>query len=266
VRQVRSSDAEISYEVIGKGPDLVLLHPFPANRDVWRPAAELLATRYRITLPDLRGHGDSTTGEGPATMEKHAIDLQRVCEDAKVGRAVFAGVSIGGYVLFEFWRRVRDRVAALVLADTRAAEDTEEARINRLRAADDVEKHGPEAFIEAQVQRLLGATTLTTRPDLVDRSRQMMRKSTAQGIAAVQRGMASRPDSTATLCTIGVPTLFVFGGEDQLTTPAEGAEMARSVPGSRLQVIPQAGHYAVFERHEDAVRILRSWLDSLSPW
>lgn len=199
-------------------------------------------------------------------MEKHATDLQRVCEDAKVAKAVFAGVSIGGYVLFEFWRRFRERVAALVLADTRAAADTDEARSNRLKAADDVEKHGPEAFIEAQIPRLLGANTLTTRPDIVDRSRQMMRKSTAHGIAAVQRGMASRRDSTATLGTISVPTLFIFGAEDQLTTPAEGEGMARAVAGSRLQVIPQAGHYAVFERHEDAVRILRPWLDALSPW
>src|SRR5512133_1815717 len=100
--QVRSGDAEIVYEVMGKGPDLVLLHPFPANRGIWMPAAEMLAARYRVILPDLRGHGDSTTGDGPATMENHAVDIANVCTDAKVGRAVFAGVSIGGYALFEF--------------------------------------------------------------------------------------------------------------------------------------------------------------------
>lgn len=261
--QVRSGDAEISYEMMGKGPSVVLLHPFPANRGVWMPVAEQLATRYRLVLPDLRGHGDSTPGDGPATMEKHAADLVRVCEDANVGRAVFAGVSIGGYVLFEFWRRFRERVTALVLSDTRAAADTDEARATRVKAADDVEKYGPETFIEAQVPRLLGASTVAARPDLVDGVRQMMHKMTVRGIAAVERGMASRPDSTATLPVIDVPTLLLFGEEDQLTTPAEGGSLARAISGSRIQIIPKAGHYAVFERHEDVLNILRPWLDAL---
>lgn len=264
--RVISGDAEIAYEVIGKGPDVVLLHPFPANRNFWLPAAELLAGHYRLILPDLRGHGDSGVGEGPVTMEKHAADLARVCDDAGVNRAVFIGVSIGGYLLFEFWRRHRLRVAALGLCDTRAASDTDEARANRMKAAEEVEKHGPTSFIEAQFPRLLGETTVATRPDLVDAVRQMMRGMTVRGIAAVQRGMALRPDSSPTLSSIDVATLLIFGEEDRLTTTAEGQAMQRQIPGSRLEVIPRAGHYAVFERHEDAVRILRPWLDGLARW
>jgi len=261
--RIKSGDAEIAYEVLGKGSEVVLLHPFPANSGIWQPAAELLASRYRVILPDLRGHGDSTPGDGPATMDKHAADLVRVCDDAGVSRAVFVGVSIGGYVLFEFWRRHRERVAALGLSDTRAAADTEEARNLRLNAADDVEKHGPDDFIAAQVPRLLGESTLSARPDLIDRAREMMRKMTVKGIAAAQRGMAARPDSTSTISSINVPTLLVFGDEDRLTTPAEGRTMQQAIAGSSFHLIPRAGHYAVFERHEDAVRILRPWLDSL---
>src|SRR5512141_2181589 len=115
--RVRSSDTEISYEVMGSGPDVVLLHPFPANRGVWTPVAEKLASRYRLILPDLRGHGESGVGEGPATMEKHAADVARVMDDAGVRKAVFAGESIGGYILVGFWRRMRERVAALVLCN-----------------------------------------------------------------------------------------------------------------------------------------------------
>jgi 3-oxoadipate enol-lactonase len=259
-KRIKSSDAEIFYDVQGEGPDVVLLHPFPANHDFWKRVAELLADSYRVILPDLRGHGDSTPGDGPATMEKHAADLARVCDDAGVGRAIFAGVSIGGYVLFEFWRRARDRFAGLVLSDTKAAADTEQARGMRLKAADDVEKYGPERFTEAQIPRLLGETTRTTRPDKVDRARQMMRKMTVQGIAAVQRGMAQRPDSTPTLPAIDVPTLLVFGEEDVLTTPAEGRAMQRQIAGSKMQIIPRAGHYAMFEHPEDAARVLRAWL------
>src|SRR5271155_285953 len=98
--RITSGDAEIFYEVLGSGPPVVLLHPFPANHDLWKPAAQALVSSYRVILPDLRGHGDSGIGEGPATMEKHAADLVRVMDDAKIGRAALVGVSIGGYVLF----------------------------------------------------------------------------------------------------------------------------------------------------------------------
>src|SRR5882672_5054612 len=123
---IKSDDAEITYQVMGQGPPIVLLHPFPVNHELWLPAAQALVSRYRVILPDLRGHGASGVGEGPATMEKHAADLARVMDRAEVGRAVMAGISIGGYVLFEFWRRFRGRVAGLALCNTKAQADSAE--------------------------------------------------------------------------------------------------------------------------------------------
>ena len=112
-RRIKSGDAELVYWSLGDGPAVVLLHPFPVNHEFWLPVGETLATRYRVVVPDLRGHGDSGVGEGPATMEKHAADIVRVMDDAEIGPAPLIGVSIGGYALFEFWRRYRGRVAAL---------------------------------------------------------------------------------------------------------------------------------------------------------
>jgi len=259
-------DAEIFYTMMGDGPPIVLLHPFPANHKVWLPAAELLGGRYRLILPDLRGHGQSGAGAGPATMEKHGADLLRLLETCGVGKAVFAGVSIGGYVLFEFWRRHRGRVSGLILCDTRAGADMDEGRANRLRAADDVEKRGPVPFIDSMIPKLLGDTTRTTRPDLVERARKMMLEMSVAGIAAVQRGMAARPDSVADLKTINVPTLVLVGAEDILTPLSEAESMQRQIASSRLQVIPRAGHYAIFEQHEAAGRAIRGFLDGLKTW
>lgn len=264
--RIRSGDGEISYQVLGKGPDVVLLHPFPANHEIWLPVAESLSSRYRVILPDLRGHGDSTAGDGPATMAKHADDLRHVLDDAGVGRAVFGGISIGGYVLFEFWRRESDRFAGMILSDTRAGADTDDARAMRMKAAGDVERLGPEQFLDAQPARLLGRTTLMARPDLVERVRVMMRKMTVRGISTVQRGMAMRSDSTPVLASIDVPALLIFGEEDELTTVAQAQAMQRQMPTSTLQVISRAGHYSIFERQEDAAIILRQWLDRLPRW
>ena len=258
--QVASSDAQIHYEVLGKGPDLVLLHPFPASHEFWMPVAEALAARYRVTLPDLRGHGASQPGSGPATMEKQATDLARVCDDAGIGKAVFGGVSIGGYVLFEFWRRHRERVAGLMLCCTRANADTEEGRAARLASVDEVAKRGPEPFLDAQIERLVGETTHRNRPDIAAAARRMMGQMTVAGIAEVQRGMAVRPDSTPTLATINVPTLIVAGEEDVVAPLEEAQRMHRAVAGSQLRVISKAGHYAVFERPEAASEIIREFL------
>lgn len=263
MNRIRSGDAEIAYVIAGDGPPLLLLHPFPAHREFWLPAAEALTSRYRVILPDLRAHGDSDAGEGPATMEKHALDLARVLDDADVGRALFCGVSIGGYVLFEFWRRFRRRVAGLVLCDTRPQPDTPEGRATRLKSAEDVLERGTEPFIESMIPKLLGKTTLVARPDLVTQARRMMRKMSPDDIAQVQRGMAERPDSVPTLKTIDVPTLILIGEEDGLSTVADGELMRQNIPGSQFKLIPKAGHYAAWEQPEEVGKLIRQFVDAL---
>jgi pimeloyl-ACP methyl ester carboxylesterase len=264
MERLRSGDAEIFYEVRGNGPPVVLLHPFPSHHEFWHPVAAALESRYRLILPDLRGHGDSEIGEGPALMAKHASDIGRVLDAAGAGKAAFIGCSIGGYILFEFWRRFRTRVTALALCDTRPQADTAEARANRLKSADTVLEQGTAPFIETMIPKLMGRTTVSTRPDLVDGARAMMRKMSAEDISLVLRGMAERPDSVTDLKTINVPTLIVIGEEDVLSTVADGELMRQNIAGSLLKVIPKAGHYASWEQPEAVGEILRQFLDEVT--
>jgi pimeloyl-ACP methyl ester carboxylesterase len=259
---IKSEDAEIVYEVRGNGPPVLLLHPFPANREFWKPAAQALTSRYKLIIPDLRGHGDSGIGQGPAFTGKHADDLARILDQEEIGRAAMVGVSIGGYILFEFWRRYRGRVAALVLSNTKAQMDTPEARNARLQAAADVLERGTEPFINGFLPKGLGKTTLNTRPDLVDGARRMMMKMSPEDISLVQKGMAERPDSIPDLKTINIPTLIVTGDEDVFSPLADAELMRRNVVGSQLKVIPRAGHYAAWEQPEAAGILLRQFLDS----
>ena len=263
LQKIKSSDAEIVYRVLGEGAPVVLLHPFPVNHEFWVPVANALSTRYRLIFPDLRGHGDSDVGEGPATMDKHAADIAAVMDDAGVGRAPLVGVSIGGYVLFEFWRKYRGRVAALGLCNTKAPADSGEARAGRLQAANDVLERGTEPFFESMVPRLLGKTTRETRPDLVDGALRMMRKMSPEDVAQVQRGMAARPNSMDTLKTINVPTLLVTGDEDILTGVNEAELMRQHISGSQLCVIPKSGHYSGWEQPEDVGKVLRQFLEQV---
>jgi pimeloyl-ACP methyl ester carboxylesterase len=196
-------------------------------------------------------------------MEKCAADIAHVMDDANIGRAPLFGVSIGGYVLFEFWRKHRGRVAALGLCNTKAPADGPEARARRLQAANDVLERGTEPFFESMILKVMAKTTREMRPDLVEGALRMMRKMSPEDVAQVQRGMAARPDSIETLKTMNVPTLVVTGDEDSLTGVNEAELMRRHIPGSQVRVISKAGHYSPWEQSDEAARLLRQFLDGL---
>ncbi|MBO0911846.1 MAG: alpha/beta fold hydrolase [Acidobacteria bacterium] len=261
---IRTEDAEIFYDIAGGGPPVVLLHPFPLHHEFWLPAAEFLRQRYRLIMPDLRGHGKSDLGEGPATMVKHAADVVRVMNDAGVERASLVGVSIGGYVIFELWRRYPERVRALVLANTKAQPDAPEARNARLQAAKEVLDRGTEPFFEGMLEKCLAETTRRLRPDLVRGALGMMRTMSAEDVAGVQHGMAERADSLAILKTINVPALIITGDEDRTTGPPEAEVMKENIPLSEMKVVAKAGHYSPWEQPEEVGRLLRQFLDSVS--
>src|SRR5215472_9795214 len=262
--KLKSEGTEIFYDVKGDGFPVVLLHPFPVNHHFWDHCVQALEHRYKLVLPDLRGHGESPPGDGAATMDRHARDLARLCDELNISKAVFAGVSVGGYILFEFWRQSRQRVAALILSNTRASAETAEGRSNREKSIRSVQERGPGPFIEELLPRLLGRTTLETRADRVSGAREMMSRMTVAGIVAVQQGMAARPDSIPTLKTINVPTLIVAGEEDILTPLPEAELMKKHIPGSRLELVPRAGHYAAFEQPAYCGKLLRTFLNGMN--
>lgn len=258
---LKSDGVDLYYEVKGEGPDVVLLHPFPSDHGFWLPMAQHLESRFRLVMPDLRGLGKSGVGEGPTTMAMLATDLLRLCDELKIDRAVFIGCSVGGYLLFEFWRRSRERVNALVLMDTKPAADTDEGRAGRLQNAEAVMQNGPAWAIEQVVPKMLSPVTVSSRLDVVEATRATMRQATAKGMAALQRGMAERIDSTPTLAEIDVPVLVLGGEDDGFSTVNDMGRMARGIRGAELKVLPKAGHFAALEQPEEMGRLVREFLE-----
>jgi pimeloyl-ACP methyl ester carboxylesterase len=256
-------DVRLAYDDEGEGDPILLVHGFPLGRWIWDEPRRALARRWRVVVPDLRGAGDSDVPDGPYSMDLLADDLARLCDALRFERVILGGLSMGGYVAFAFWRRHPARVRALMLCDTRSKGDDRGERVIRQSAAATALARGTAAVVDAMLPKLLGQTTLGSRPALVDAVRARLGRTDPRGVAGALLGMKDRPDSTPTLGTITVPTLVLVGGEDALTTPALAREMAAAIRGSRLEVIEGAGHLTPVEEPERTTAALERFLSAL---
>jgi 3-oxoadipate enol-lactonase len=258
----RVRDIEMAYDDEGRGEPLVLLHGFPFDRSMWREQSRAFGETCRVVAPDLRGQGETSLGEtkGAATMEEMAADVAALLDGLNIERAVVGGLSMGGYVALAFCRAFPGRVRALVLADTRAQGDTEDARRTREETALRALSEGMAPIADAMMPKLLSAGTRERRPETVARVREMMLATKPEGAAAALRGMALRRDQTDLLEEIEAPTLVVVGSEDAITPPAEAEAMRDKIKGARLVVMEGAGHLSNVERPEEFNRALSDFL------
>jgi 3-oxoadipate enol-lactonase len=244
----------------GSGDALLFLHAFPLDASMWDHQVAAFSDRHRCLRPDVYGFGASPAPPPGMTLDTLAEAVVDALDSHGVQSATVVGLSMGGYVTFALLRRVADRVGALVLCDTRAATDTEQARADRLAMAAQVRRDGVEGIVEPMVGRLL-APHSATEFHISDPVRGRIRRATAEGVAAAQEAMAGRPDSTALLGSISVPTLVVVGAQDALTPPEEARRMADAIPGARIEVIDDAGHLSNLERWDAFNAALARFLD-----
>jgi 3-oxoadipate enol-lactonase len=253
----------LAYTDEGQGPSVVFLHAFPQNRSMWDQQVTALSKTHRVIAPDFRGFGDSDAPPGPYSLDQYADDVNGLLDRLAVGQAVFAGLSMGGYTLFAFYRRHAARVHALVLADTRAGADTEDGRAGRFAMARTAGERGAGAIADIMLPKLLSPDALRTRPELVRQVRERIERTHVNGIAGALMAMAGRPDSVPLLPQIACPTLVITGELDGPTPPSEGKLMAGAIPGARLEIIPGAGHLANLEQPEAFNQAVLNFLQTL---
>ncbi len=259
------SAAGLSFDDLGDGPAVVLLHAFPLARTMWRPQVEALQGEYRVITPDLRGFGGSRGFADAPSVETMADDVAGLLDELKVpGPVVLGGLSMGGYVALAFARRHPARLRGLVLADTKADPDDAEGRANRDRLIAFAQNNTARAVIDQMLPKLLGADTTARRPEVVEEVRAIASRQTVAGIVGALKGLRDRPDANPDLGAVAVPTLVLVGRDDTLTPPAKSEEMAARIPNARLVVLDGAGHLSNLEQPERFNAALRSFLQSLA--
>ncbi len=260
--QIEHNGASLFATILGTGPDVILLHPTPVHHAFWLPVAELLADRYRLTLIDLRGHGQSSLGSGAVTVDKLADDTHAVLQALEIRQAAFVGCSIGSYTLYEYWRRFPREMAALAITCGKPQPDTEANREKRRESMHAAQQPGGlQAFFDRTADTLVGTTAKRLHPEVRAAARAMMDDFSLPAMLAVQQGLMQRPDSVPTLATIDAPVFVLAGGEDQGSTPAEMHVIAEQAPHAELHLLQDAGHFAPLEQPQNVAALIAEFLD-----
>jgi len=255
---------ELAFVDEGGGLPVVLVHGFPLDHSMWNAQIDALSRRYRVIAPDMRGFGRSGVDQTTVGMERLADDLAALLDALEVRRPVaMAGLSMGGYVAFQFWRKYGSQLAGLILLDTRSVADSAEVAAGRLEMAERVLREGPAPLIDNMTPRLFAKTVLDSRPDIVDTLQHVMLNTDRRAIAAALRGMAERPDVTGMLAKIDCPTLVIVGQEDAISTSDEMHEIARAIPTAEFLEIAGSGHMTTMEKPGEVNAALLEFLDTL---
>jgi 3-oxoadipate enol-lactonase len=263
VQRLMVHGVNLAVEDRGEGPAILFVHGYPHDRSIWRALVQGL-DGYRRIAPDLRGMGQSDAPDLGYSISTYAADLAALLDALGVEEVVLCGLSMGGYIAFEFLRQWRSRVRGLVLMDTRAEPDDAEGRRARDAAAALARDSGADAVAESLVPRMLAPSTLADRPQVAEEVRAMMARTPVSGMVGALTAMRDRPGSEGLLPTLaGLPTLVMVGQSDVLTPPDHARGMAQVIPGAQLSVIPGAGHLPPLEQPEAVNQRVREFLDSL---
>lgn len=261
--RTRVNGITIAYSDQGTGLPIIFLHAFPLNRTMWATQEKALSSQFRIIPIDLRGHGESDAPLWRYTLDQSADDVNALLDQLAIQQALFVGLSMGGYILFAFYRKYAARVRGLILADTKAQADTEEGKEGRFQMAQTAYKQGPSAIADIMIPKLLSPATIQTRPEIVRQVRAMIEGNQISGIAGDLMAMAGRPDSIPLLSQITCPTQIIGGELDQATPPSDAKLMADQIPNACLAAIPRAAHLVNLEQPEAFNHIVAAFASAL---
>jgi 3-oxoadipate enol-lactonase len=258
-------DIEMTLEDRGAGRVLLFVHGFPLDHTMWQAQIDGFSRDHRVLAPDIRGFGKTPLGDCEVTMRRYADDLALLLDRLNIReKIVFCGLSMGGYIAWQFWQKYAERLAAVIVCDTRAAADTPQAREGRAALAAQVLAKGPQAAADAMLPKLFGPESERDHTDAIAATRAVILRNPAAGIAAALDGMAKRPDVTDMLGGIAIPTLVVVGEHDAISPPAEMRCIADRIPGADFATIRGAGHMSPLENSLEFNAALRRFLPTIA--
>ncbi len=244
-----------------ENPAIVFIHAFPLSSEMWMEQVQYFSEKFYCVAPDLPGFGESELPNHAFTFEFYVDAILNYLEQAKIEKAIWCGLSMGGYVALRMYERDPRKCAALILCDTKAAADNNEAKIKRGDALQSLQKNRNQ-FVQNQWKALIGETS-QKESSIETRFYELIEKTSDAGISSGLVALATRTDSTQMLAKIAVPTLVVVGEEDKVTPVADAEFMAKCILGSQFKKIKNTGHLSNIENPKSFNETLFNFMNSL---
>jgi 3-oxoadipate enol-lactonase len=248
---------DIGYEEAGGGEPapIVFLHGVGSDKSVWRPQLKHFGATRRAIAFDYPGYGDSDPAPKGTTRDDYASAIVSALHELGIERAHVCGLSLGGVVAIAICNANENRCASLILADTFAVHPDGQAIYERSMAASDKLR----AMAEARIDVLLAEPAdPAVRSEVVETMARIPTAAYCIGAKAVWLA-----DQTGRAREIGVPTLVLCGTKDKVTPPALSQELARLIPGAKLELIEGAGHIGNLEKPFEFNQILDRFIRNL---
>ena len=261
---VQVGSATIAYRVQGHGPAMMLVHGYPLSGELFSKNRAVLARRYTVVTPDLRGFGNSTTPDAKGGVELYAKDMLAVMDHLHIQRAIIGGMSMGGPVVLEMYREQPQRFLGLMLIDSTSSPSTDAEKADSPGPfARQARTQGVASFVPALMPYILTEQTRTGNPALVKFVGDVVKTSSVNGAVGGGDTYANRPDSQPTLADVKVPVLFIVGSDDPIDPVKMAETMHQNTPGSRLVIVPGASHAAIIEKPEACNQAIEAWAGTL---
>lgn len=243
------NNIEVSYSDEGPAvsPVIIFIHGFPFNKSMWNLQVDSLKDKYRLIRYDIRGHGNSGTGDEDFSIDLFASDLIGLMDALKIDRAILCGLSMGGYIALNAIGKYPERFDGLVLSDTQCIADTPEAKEKRIKTIEAIKHSGVKTYAAESIKNLFAPESLQTKLKETADVKEMILNTSVQSLCNTLHALSVRKDTCHLLPEIKVPVLILVGSEDKITPPAAAGFMHERIKGSMLKIIDHAGHLSNLE-------------------
>ena len=260
---VQVGSAKIAYRVQGHGPAMMLVHGYPLSGELFAKNRSVLAHRYTVVTPDLRGFGNSTTPDTKGGVQLYAKDMLAVMDHLHIQKAIIGGMSMGGPVVFEMYRQAPNRFKGMILIDTTAAPANDVEKAEWPGFGQQARDKGVASMNPVLLPQMLTTKTRMDDPALVAFVSGIVKKGTVNSAVGGGETLADRPDSRPTLKNVKVPVLIIVGYDDPIYAVESQKMMQKMKPGSKLVIIPGAAHAATIEKPQAVNRAIENWASSI---
>ncbi|WP_239618476.1 alpha/beta fold hydrolase [Cohnella mopanensis] len=254
-----ASGTSIAYVEAGKGEPIVVLHGFCGSHRYWDEVIPLLAEHSRVIAPDLRGHGESSAGEGTYSMERLSEDLAGLLDELNLPQIHLIGHSLGGYVALAFAEKHPERVLTLSLAHSTTFPDSEQAKENRLKAAETIAKEGIQSFVDGLVPKLFTAEHRTALSEQLTKALRIGYGTSAEGAIGCALGMRERPDRAAVLERLAAPILLLAGELDEIIPSDKRFPVTRD--NVSAHTLKGVAHMGMMEQPQAFAEVIKAFLE-----